>query len=171
MCDAPRAILTRLFIGIAMSPIFTPRCECILETAVATARTLGHEYVGPEHILCASLIDLETRVQGCVLHLEITATSIQHALREAWPPSERHVEGIPFCPQACNCIANAIRGCFGIRGFRVGSQHLVECVLSDIILRLSLAKRDAFLLPASGISAESLQAFLLHVPLLFPESD
>lgn len=178
-----------------MPVLFASRCERLLEMAAACAGELGHEYVGLEHLLCASLNVIESQNIGFVLSLGISANEFQALLGKCWPPSPRSFSRLPFSPKACNCIADVLRGCFAIRGHRVNCLSLVESLVLVMISDLTFLRDRRSAEPntevtsvagdtnaegagtnqhpfvVAGITIEKLEAFLRELPELLREDD
>jgi ATP-dependent Clp protease ATP-binding subunit ClpA len=153
-----------------MPILFTRRCECVLEMSLRIALDLGHEYVGVEHLICAALKDFESRPNGRMLTCGIDSAGLQESLKQMWPRSIRELTEIPFCPRACNCIANSLRTAYGLRGYRVNCKALLQCVLDDAITETGKAI-EASVLGAGVLTMAQLEALSQDIGELFYEPE
>src|SRR2546427_2359504 len=67
---------------------FTPRAKKVLELALREARTLGHDYIGTEHVLLGIVRENQGVAAGILLDLDADAETIRAAVvRELGGPA------------------------------------------------------------------------------------
>jgi len=111
---------------------FTEKASRALEEAVNTAMSLGHIYIGSEHILCGLL-----SAENTVAYLVLTKHGV--TLSEVNRKIETVVgRGIPtkldlrdFTPRSKKIMENAITEARGVHQNFVGTEHLLRAVIRD----------------------------------------
>jgi ATP-dependent Clp protease ATP-binding subunit ClpC len=113
---------------------FTDRARRVVVLAQHEARTLNHDYIGPEHILLG-LIDEGQGVaataltsMGVSLH-EMRQTVQDTVGRGAEPPPESG--HIPFTPQAKKVLELSLRESMELGHTHIGTEHILLAVIRE----------------------------------------
>ena len=106
---------------------FTGRARSALLAAAEAARSLGHNYVGTEHVLLG-LFEPAGGVAAQVLDEEgITRATVEEQILGAVPRSPATVAGVdpPYTPRATKAIERAAAEALSLGHNYVGTEHLL----------------------------------------------
>jgi len=112
---------------------FTDRARRVVVLAQHEARTLGHDYIGTEHILLG-LIDegqgiATTALTSMGISLEDMRQAVQDTIgRGAQPPESRH---IPFTPQAKKVLELSLRESMQLGHEYIGTEHILLALIRE----------------------------------------
>lgn len=111
---------------------FTEKANKALNSSIVTASSLGHTYVGSEHILCGLLSD-EKGVAGHILlsqgiNRENVLEKIQQAVGSGIPT---HLSLADFTPRSKRILENALCEARREKSPSVGTEHILYAMLAD----------------------------------------
>jgi len=112
---------------------FTDRARRVVVLAQHEARTLGHDYIGTEHILLG-LIDegqgiATTALTSMGISLEDMRQAVQDTIgRGAQPPESGH---IPFTPQAKKVLELSLRESMQLGHEYIGTEHILLALIRE----------------------------------------
>jgi ATP-dependent Clp protease ATP-binding subunit ClpC len=112
---------------------FTDRARRVVELARHEARTLGHDYIGPEHLLLG-LIDegqgvAATAFTSMGINLDEMRQAVQDAVgRGAQPPE---AEPIRFSPRAKKVLELTLRESDQLGHNYIGTEHILLALIRD----------------------------------------
>jgi hypothetical protein len=147
--------------GVALDR-FTERTRAALGHTQDAARTLGHGYVGTEHLLlgiCADTATVASRVLSeLAVDREILAADIIGALPGLPAPS---VSGaLPYTPRARKVVATALDIAVGLGHNYVGTEHMLLALSRcEGLARSVLLKHDADEATLRGIVVRLLSGY------------
>ena len=111
---------------------FTEKAGRALETAVNTAMSLGHIYIGSEHILCG-LLSAENTVAYLVLSKHgVTLSDVSRKIEAVVGrgiPSKLDLRD--FTPRSKRIMENAISEARSVSHNFVGTEHLLRAIIKD----------------------------------------
>jgi ATP-dependent Clp protease ATP-binding subunit ClpC len=105
---------------------FTDRARRVVVLAQEEARTLGHYYVGSEHVLLG-LVDEGSGVAAKALEsLQISAETVRERVEEATGRGEHSPSGhIPFTPQTKKLLERALQESRALGHSYIGTEHIL----------------------------------------------
>jgi len=105
---------------------FTDRARRVIVLAQEEARTLRHDYVGPEHVLLG-LVDEGEGVASTVLEsMGIGSEVVRQRVEEATGSGERAPSGrIPFIPQTKELLKLALGESQQLGHHYIGTEHIL----------------------------------------------
>lgn len=111
---------------------FTEKANKALNSSIVTASSLGHTYVGSEHILCGLLSD-ENGVAGHILlsqgiNRENVLDKLQQAVGSGIPT---HLSLADFTPRSKRILENALCEAKRENSSSVGTEHILYAMLAD----------------------------------------
>ena len=111
---------------------FTEKANEALNQAISSAETLGHTYVGSEHLLLG-LLKVGSGVAATLLNKNgITAENIENMLRTSiGSGTQTRLSPDYFTPRAKRVIEVAMAGCSNLGKKYVGTEHLLIGILSE----------------------------------------
>jgi ATP-dependent Clp protease ATP-binding subunit ClpC len=109
-----------------MFELFTDRARRVVVQAQEEARTLGHNYLGSEHILLG-LIDEGGGLAAKVLEsLEISPETVRQRVEEGIGRGEQATSGhIPFTPQSKKVLELALTESRALGHSYIGTEHIL----------------------------------------------
>ena len=111
---------------------FTTKANEALNQAISSAESMGHTYVGSEHLLLG-LLQIGSGVASSVLNQNgITAQAIEEQIRQtigAGTPTKLSPDY--FTPRAKRVIESAMATCAAVGKKYVGTEHLLVGIVSD----------------------------------------
>jgi ATP-dependent Clp protease ATP-binding subunit ClpC len=135
---------------------FNDGADRVLARAADEARTMGHWYVGTEHLLLGLVADDDGPAGRAFKELGVTLEGARAQVTTEVPPSGDEPPGeIPLSPRAKGTIDGAPRQAMGLKDDFVGTEHLL---LSLLIERDS---RTANVLTLLGAPPDLLRTTLL----------
>ena len=111
---------------------FTDRARRSLVLAQEEARTLGHNFIGTEHILLGLLAE-GTGVAAVVLNaLGFTLESARQRVSEEIPPMDEPVaDKPPFTPRAKKCLELSLREALQLGHNYIGTEHMLLGIVRE----------------------------------------
>jgi ATP-dependent Clp protease ATP-binding subunit ClpC len=111
---------------------FTDRARRVVVLAQEEARILGHNYIGPEHILLG-LIHEGSGVAAKVLEsLGISQETVRQRVEEAIGRGEQAQSGhIPFTPQAKKLLESSLRESRALGHSYIGTEHILLALIGQ----------------------------------------
>ncbi len=111
---------------------FTEKANKALNNSINTASSMGHTYVGSEHILCGLLYD-ETGVAGHILSVQgISKDSVLSKLQQSVGSGIPTQLGInDFTPRSKRILENALNEARRENSAFVGTEHILYAILTD----------------------------------------
>ena len=112
---------------------YTDSAKKILDIAIREAKTLGHSYVGTEHILLALTIDKTSPASKVLLSNGIEELTIRKMI-EQYVESNNSIaiEGNNgYSPSAKRILKNAENEAIANNADRIGTEHLLIAILKD----------------------------------------
>lgn len=111
---------------------FTQKAQNALILAAQQAQSLGHTYVGTEHLLLGLLEERESIASKMLNKRGITYTKIKKELINEGEVAERsHLSSQNVTPRVKRIIENANRLCVKYGQTLIGSEHLLYCLLNE----------------------------------------
>ena len=111
---------------------FTSKANEALNQAISSAESLGHTYVGSEHLLLG-LLKIGSGVAAAVLNKKgVTAEKIEELIRaQIGCGTPTKLSPDYFTPRAKRVIETALKGCSSMGKKFVGTEHLLIGILSE----------------------------------------
>lgn len=111
---------------------FTEKANKALNSSILTASSMGHTYVGSEHILCGLLCD-ENGVAGHILSVQgIDKDGVMTKLRQSIGSGIPTQLGIAdFTPRSKRILENALTEARRENSAFVGTEHILYAMLTD----------------------------------------
>ena len=106
---------------------FTDRARRVVVLAQHEARTLGHGYIGTEHILLGLIDEGQGVATTALTSMGVSLEEIRQAAQDtigrgAQPPESRH---IPFTPQAKKVLELSLREANQLGHNCIGTEHIL----------------------------------------------
>jgi ATP-dependent Clp protease ATP-binding subunit ClpC len=128
---------------------FTPRARQAVALAQDEARELGHEAVGPEHILLGVLDEGGNLALEVLEALEVEPDDLRSELMASMEgPSEKAPGQVRFAPVAKKVLQAALREALGLGHNYIGCEHLLlglvvteEGLASKVLRRMGVELR------------------------------
>ena len=111
---------------------FTEPAHRVLEHAAEEARSMGHWYVGTEHLLLGLVADAEGPAGRAFSVLGVTLDGARAQVTAEVPPSaDGPPDEIPLSPRAKGTVEGAPRQALGLKDDYVGTEHLLLALLIE----------------------------------------
>jgi hypothetical protein len=110
---------------------FTPRARRTTDAASASARALGHDFVGTEHILLGLFAEPEALAARALAEAGIDRAAVQSRVLEALPRGEALLDNPLYIPQASQALQNALREALELGHNYIGTEHVLLALLRD----------------------------------------
>ena len=112
---------------------FTDRARRVVVLAQHEARTLGHDYIGTEHILLGLIDEGQGVATTALTSMGISLEEIRQAVRDAigrgaQPPESGH---IPFRPQAKKVLELSLRESMRLGHEYIGTEHILLALIRE----------------------------------------
>ena len=105
---------------------FTERARQVVVLAQEEARTLGHNYIGTEHILLGLLAEQYGIAAQVLVSLDIPLERVRGLVVRIVGSSEEVTSGqIPFTPRAKGVLELALREAMGLGHDYIGTEHIL----------------------------------------------
>jgi hypothetical protein len=106
---------------------FTERARQVVVLAQEEARTLGHDWLGTEHLLLGLVREREGLASRVLAHLGVTVEQVRaHVVRAVGAREGEHRAGqIPFTPEAKKVLERALREALSLGHNYIGTEHLL----------------------------------------------
>lgn len=106
---------------------FTERARQVVVLAQEEARTLGHDWLGTEHILLGLVREREGLASRVLASLGVTLEQVRaHVVRAVGSREGEHRAGqIPFTPEAKKVLERALREALSLGHNYIGTEHLL----------------------------------------------
>jgi hypothetical protein len=106
---------------------FTERARQVVVLAQEEARTLGHDWLGTEHILLGLVREREGLASRVLANLGVTVEQVRaHVVRAIGAREGEHRAGqIPFTPEAKKVLERALREALSLGHNFIGTEHLL----------------------------------------------
>jgi ATP-dependent Clp protease ATP-binding subunit ClpC len=105
---------------------FTPRAKKVLELALREALSLGHNYIGTEHILLGLLREEEGLAARVLESLDITVEEVRAQVARIVGQGDEVTTGqIPFTPRAKKVLELALREALSLGHNYIGTEHIL----------------------------------------------
>jgi ATP-dependent Clp protease ATP-binding subunit ClpC len=105
---------------------FTDRARRVIVLAQEEARTLRHDYVGPEHVLLGLVHEGEGVASKALESLGIGSEAVRQRVEEATGQGERAPSGhIPFLPQTKDLLKQALNESKELGHHYIGTEHIL----------------------------------------------
>jgi Clp amino terminal domain, pathogenicity island component/UvrB/uvrC motif len=118
--------------GTAMSERFTDRAQRVIDLAQEEARTLGHNYVGTEHLLLGLIDEGEgvaaTTLESLGIGLEAVRQQVAEIIGQSQQTPARR---IPFTPRAKKALELSRREALALGHSHVGTEHILLGLLRE----------------------------------------
>lgn len=141
---------------------FTPRCKTLLETSVAAARRLGHNYIGTEHLLLGLVADGEGAAIVALAALGVTREAVR-----------RKVELVLGVDEDAGAAATAVAGRLAGQTGHVLVRHrwtAQRSAFAELVHKLSGATGPFVALDAASVSEADLERELFSRAVADPHS-
>ena len=137
---------------------FTERARRTVNAAVRSARSLGHDYVGTEHLLLGLFSEPEGLAARVLAEAGVDRATVEAKVLEVVPRrGEPRLENPPYIPQASLALQGALAEALRLGHNYIGTEHILLALVRG---RDTLAGR---LLSELGVSQELAQARLLEM--------
>jgi Clp amino terminal domain, pathogenicity island component len=111
---------------------FTEHARTVVILGQEEARTLGHQYIGTEHILLGLLRDEEGLAARILESLDITAERVRAQVRRIVVPGEDVMFGqIPFTPRAKKVLQLALREALSLGHDYIDTEHILLAIVRE----------------------------------------
>jgi hypothetical protein len=130
----------------------TERARRMLASSETTARSLGHSFIGTEHLLLAQYTEPESLGAQVLTESGLSSDAVRSAILDRIGPGSGAGEGqLPFTPRAIQALSSALAAAVELGHNYIGTEHLL----------LGTARGDgvgAELLQAAGLNEESVRS-------------
>jgi ATP-dependent Clp protease ATP-binding subunit ClpC len=111
---------------------FTEAAKQVVVVAQDEARSMGHWYVGTEHLLLGLVADADGPAGRAFKQLGVTLDGARAQVTAEVPPSSNEPPGeIPLSPRARGTLDGAPRQAMGLKDDFVGTEHLLLALLIE----------------------------------------
>jgi ATP-dependent Clp protease ATP-binding subunit ClpA len=112
---------------------FTERARGVVVFAQEAAGTLGHDYIGTEHILIGLLGEQEGLASRVLVDLGVSAEAVRERVVAIVGCGEETTGGrqVPFTPRAKNVLQLALREALSLGHNYIGTEHLLLGLLRE----------------------------------------
>ncbi len=115
---------------------FSPRVKRVIRRSCDEAKHLGHDYIGPEHLLLGLIFDEEDIAVKVFESLEVDLSELRHSVEEAIQHgSLKHtdltIDNIPFNKQAERILKVTLLEAKILKNDEISTEHLVLSILKD----------------------------------------
>ncbi len=105
---------------------FTAKARHVLVLAQDEARRLGHDHIGPEHILLGMVCDGQGAGIAVLNALGITPDAVRERVEQAaGPGTAKTTEHIPFAAQTKTVFHQALTAALELGNAHLGTEHLL----------------------------------------------
>jgi hypothetical protein len=105
---------------------FTPRARAVLRGAANQARSLGHGYVGSEHLLLALFEQPESMAAQMLADARIVRSACEERVRARTEPGAPGPKGeLPFTPEAMEVLRGAVEEALLLGHNYIGTEHML----------------------------------------------
>ncbi|HEY8451333.1 MAG TPA: ATP-dependent Clp protease ATP-binding subunit [Natronosporangium sp.] len=123
---------------------FTPRAKKVLELALREALSLGHNYIGTEHILLGLIHEGEGVAAKALESLGISLEGVRQQVEEIIGQGQQAPSGhIPFTPRAKKVLELSLREALQLGHNYIGTEHILlgliregEGVAAQVLVKL-----------------------------------
>jgi hypothetical protein len=137
---------------------FTPRARHAVDAAAAAARSLGHNFVGTEHLLLGLFAEPAALAARVLAEAGIDRAAVEAKVLEVLPrQAEPLLDNPPYIPQASLAMQAALGEALRLGHNYIGTEHMLLGLFRD---RDTLAAR---ILADLGVGQEPTQARLLEM--------
>ena len=111
---------------------FTPRARQAVEAATEAARSLGHSYVGTEHILLGLYTPAEGIAAKILAAHKVTRKKVESRLLEHTPRGQKPVgDQHPYTPRAADVVVGTVHEAIQLGHNYVGTEHILLALFRD----------------------------------------
>jgi ATP-dependent Clp protease ATP-binding subunit ClpA len=110
---------------------FTPRAKTVLKVANEDAKTLGHNYVGTEHLLLGLFADPEALAAKALKNGGATRAAVEEKILEITPRTDTNVSTTPFTPRAATVLGRALSEALNFGHNYIGTEHILLALFTD----------------------------------------
>jgi ATP-dependent Clp protease ATP-binding subunit ClpA len=112
---------------------FTPRAKKVLELALRESQSLGHDFIGTEHLLLGLAADPETAAGRVLAELDVGDVEILRANVAAvvGPSDDIASKQIPFTPRAKRVLELSLREALSLGVDYIGTEHILLGLARD----------------------------------------
>ena len=115
---------------------FSPRVKRVIRRSCDEAKHLGHDYIGPEHLLLGLIFDEEDIAVKVFESLDIDLNELRYSVEEAIPQgtlknADYTIENIPFNKQAERILKVTLLEAKMLKNDEISTEHLVLSILKD----------------------------------------
>ena len=111
---------------------FTPRARTTVNGAAAAARALGHNCVGPEHILLGLFADPQGLAALVLAEAGVERATVEARVLDAIPRGDEPLlDNPPYIPQASLALQGALGEALRLGHNYIGTEHILLGVLRD----------------------------------------
>lgn len=147
-----------------MTDRFTEKAKESINLAVDVAESLGHSYVGTEHLLLGLLQEGTGVAASVLLECGVKAEKVMDLVRQLITPNQsvRVVEPTSYTPSARRVLENSYKEAVRFKAQLIGTEHILiaiirenDCVASRLLntMGISIQKLYVDLLAAMGEDA------------------
>jgi hypothetical protein len=117
----PRQLMTR----------FTERARATVDAAQGVARSLGHGYIGTEHLLLAQFTQPGSIAAKVLAEAGIERAALEAKVLEIVERDEVPDGALPFTPRAKTCLELAMREALTLGHNYLGTEHILLGILQE----------------------------------------
>jgi ATP-dependent Clp protease ATP-binding subunit ClpA len=138
--------------------LFTDRAREVVVQASDTARALGHEFVGAEHLLLGLIAERHGVAARTLQNLGVTEAAVRRELLARHPQDEAPADGmLPFTAEAKSVLELSLPESKRLGDSRIKTQHVLLALLK------SEQQSGVELLEAIGLDAERVRLEIFRV--------
>ena len=109
---------------------FTESARQVIVQAQHEARTLGHGYIGTEHILLGLLLEGEGVAAWVLAKFDVTTDRVRAEVVRSVETRDSDAEQMPFSPRAKKLLELALREALSLGHNYIGTEHVLLAVLA-----------------------------------------
>jgi ATP-dependent Clp protease ATP-binding subunit ClpC len=110
---------------------FTESARQVIVQAQREARTLGHGYIGTEHILLGLLLEGEGVAAWTLAKFDVTTDRVRAEVVRSVEAKDSDADQMPFTPRAKKLLELALREALGLGHNYIGTEHILLAVLAE----------------------------------------
>jgi hypothetical protein len=111
---------------------FTPRARRVLEHAETVAHSLGHGYIGTEHLLLAQFDEPDAVAAKVLVELGASRALVEREVLERVARGETATAGtMPFTPRAAQALAATVGQALRLGHNYIGTEHILLAMFAE----------------------------------------
>ncbi len=141
-----------------MLDLFSDRARLVVVQASEAARSLGHEFIGAEHLLLGLIAEKHGMAARALENVGVSGEAVRHELLARHPQGDRPTEGsLPFNAEGKSVLELARAESQRLGESRIGAEHVLLAVLK------TEQQSAVALLEATGVDPERVRLEVMRL--------